>query len=214
MQEPFLRPGNCLLHRQPSSPETAQLQSLESFEEAFARYCLGTKHVIWLDGVDFSGDDTEGHIDNLSRFVAEDTIVTVVGNSKDDPLYEQLELNYQQLKHARDAKGQPLNIIRLPLPKPVWYNTTLEGKVGRWNYPASYGNFYIGNSCVLVPTFSDHNDAQALAIITECFPKREIIPIDCSHYVLGQELFTAQLNSSQLTLPQNPLLSTQLSDSQ
>ena len=109
-----------------------------------------------------------------------------VGNDSSDPLYEQLELNYKQLQNARDSKGQPFNIIRLPLPKPVWYNSVFEGKKGKWNYPASYGNFYIGNHCVLVPTFSDNNDAQALSILAECFPKREIIPVDCSHYILGQ----------------------------
>jgi len=184
-QGTLLTTRNCLLHRQPQSQETASLQTLESFEEAFERY-LGTKHVIWLDGVDFTGDDTEGHIDNLSRFVAPDTIVTVVGNDSSDPLFEQLELNYKQLQRARDAKGQPLNIIRLPLPKPVWYNSIFEGNEGKWNYPASYGNFYIGNHCVLVPTFSDPNDAQALNILKECFPKRDIIPVDCSHYILGQ----------------------------
>ena len=61
----------------------------------------------------------------------------MVGNDKSDPLYDQLELNYQQLVNARDAKGQPYNIVRLPLPKPVWYNAMFEGKAGRWNYPAS-----------------------------------------------------------------------------
>ena len=106
---------------------------------------------------------------NLLSQLAEDTIVTVVGNDTSDPLYDQLELNYQQLVNARDAKGQPYNMVRLHLPKPVWYNALFEGKAGRWNYPASYGNFYIGNSCVLVPTFSDHNDAQALNILAECF---------------------------------------------
>ena len=181
----LLTTRNCLLHRQPQSPETANLQTLESFEHAFERY-LGIQHVIWLDGVDFTGDDTEGHIDNLSRFVAADTIVTVVGNDSSDPLYEQLELNYKQLQNASDAKGQPLNIVRLPLPKPVWYNSIFEGKEGKWNYPASYANFYIGNNCVLVPIFSDKNDAMALNILSECFPKREIIPVDCSHYILGQ----------------------------
>lgn len=181
----LLTTRNCLLHRQPGSTESRNLRTLGSLEEAFSRY-LGTKHVLWLDGVEFPGDDTGGHIDNLARFVSEDTIVTVAGNSPNDPLYEQLKGSLQQLNTARDQRGKPFNIATIPLPKPVWYNATQNGKHGRRNYPASYANFYIANNLVLVPTFSDPNDSEALRVLSECFPKRDIIPVDCSHYILGQ----------------------------
>ncbi|MDX2073867.1 MAG: agmatine deiminase family protein [Alphaproteobacteria bacterium] len=139
------------------------------YEEIFAKY-LGISKVIWLDkGI--VGDDTHGHVDDIARFVNEDTVVTVVEGNKKDANYALLQENLKRLKKTK------LTIVELPMPKPVIF----EGE----RLPASYANFLIANKQVLVPVFNDANDRIALNILAECFPGREIIPIYCGDFIWG-----------------------------
>lgn len=147
----------------------------EQYEALFERY-LGVKKTIWLaNGI--QGDDTHGHIDDLSRFVAPGKVVTVVEDNPFDPNYEALLENIRRLSEARDAKGRELEVLRLPMPNPRYFGGDL--------LPASYANFYIGNSVVIVPTFNDKNDRLALNVIESCFPEREVVGIYCGDLVLG-----------------------------
>ena len=169
---------NCLLSRN-------QKQTAQEWEQVLLDN-LGFQKVLWLDGVQFDADDTEGHIDNLSRFVGPQEVITMITEDKQDPWYDGLQHNLKQLKSMRDLHGRQLNVIPIKLPSPFYLNAILDGVRGRRRYPCSYANFIIGNSVVLVPTFSDANDIQALDTLSLCFPEREIIPIDCSRYILGQ----------------------------
>jgi agmatine deiminase len=145
------------------------------YETVFECY-LGAGNVIWLDkGI--VGDDTHGHVDDITRFVNENTVVTVVEKNKKDDNHKLLQDNLKRLKAARDQDGKQLNIVELPMPAPVVF----EGQ----RLPASYANFLIANGVVLVPTFNDPMDRLALNILAECFPKREIAPIHAVDLVWG-----------------------------
>jgi len=139
------------------------------YEEVFAKY-LGIKKVIWL-GKGIVGDDTHGHVDDITRFVAKDTVVTVVEKDNTDDNYSLLKDNVKRLRAAN------LNVVELPMPKPVFF----EGQ----RLPASYANFLIANDLVLVPTFNDANDRIALNILAELFPKREVVGIHAVDLVWG-----------------------------
>jgi agmatine deiminase len=124
------------------------------------------------------GDDTDGHIDDITRFVNEDTVVTVVEENKSDENYELLQENLQLLSTMRLENGKQLNIIELPMPKPVIYDEQ--------RLPASYANFYIGNEHIVVPTFRDtKNDEQALNILQSCFKERQIVGLDSTDLIWG-----------------------------
>jgi agmatine deiminase len=141
----------------------------------------GVEQILWLgDGI--VGDDTDGHIDDLTRFVNEDTVVTVIEHNASDENYVPLKENLETLKTMRLLNGKQLNIIELPMPAPVIY----QGQ----RLPASYANFYIGNSVVCMPTFRDEaNDHKALAILQQCFPDRKVIGLDCTDVVWGLGTF-------------------------
>ena len=124
-------------------------------EQVFADY-LGVEKVIWL-GRGIVGDDTHGHVDDISRFVAADTVLTAVEPNRGDANYEPLQENLRRLRAATDLQGRKLQIVELPLPRPVIF----RGQ----RLPASYANFYIANGLVLVPTFNDPNDRVALNIL-------------------------------------------------
>jgi agmatine deiminase len=147
----------------------------KDYEKVFADY-LGIKNVIWL-GSGITGDDTHGHVDDLTRFVSPDTVVTVVESNPDDANYEPLRENIRRLRSATNQDGQPLAIIELPMPAPVVF----EGR----RLPASYANFYIANGVVLVPVFNDPNDRFAVDILADLFPDRETIGIYCGDLVWG-----------------------------
>jgi agmatine deiminase len=144
-------------------------------ERVLADY-LGARHVIWL-GRGIVGDDTHGHVDDLARFVDPRTVVTVVEPRTDDPNHEPLQDNLQRLQAARDQDGEPLNVVELPMPRPVVF----EGL----RLPASYANFYIANGTVLVPTFNDPADCAALNTLAQVFPGREVVGVHCVDLVLG-----------------------------
>lgn len=145
------------------------------YERVFAEY-LGAKNVIWL-GNGIVGDDTHGHVDDLTRFVAADTVVTVVESNPKDSNYAPLRENIRRLREATDQDGKALGIVELPMPNPVVF----EGR----RLPASYANFYIANGIVIVPVFNDPNDRFALDTLADLFPDREVVGIYCGDLVWG-----------------------------
>ena len=147
----------------------------EGIERALAEY-LGARHVVWL-GRGIMGDDTHGHVDDIARFVDERTVVTVVEPRESDPNHGPLADNLSRLNDARDQDGEPLRVVPLPMPAPVMF----EGH----RLPASYANFYIANGVVLVPTFNDPADREALGALASLFPGREVVGIHAVDLVWG-----------------------------
>lgn len=150
--------------------------SRSGYEQLFSDY-LGVTKTIWL-GKGCAGDDTHGHIDDIARFVGNSTVVLAYESNPDDINHAASADNLKRLKEATDAKGRPLKVICLPMPRPIWF--------GEEQLPASYANFYIGNKVVIVPTFNDINDRVALNIIAELFPERKVVGIHAVDLVLGQ----------------------------
>src|SRR5579863_2662524 len=149
--------------------------SKRDYEELFRDY-LGITNVVWLkNGI--AGDDTHGHVDDLSRFVDPTTVVTIVEENPADANYSALQENLALLKAAKDQDGNALRVETLPMPAPVFFNGQ--------RLPASYANFYIANRLVLVPVFNDPNDRVALNTLAKLFPGREIVPVYCRDLVLG-----------------------------
>jgi agmatine deiminase len=147
----------------------------EDYEAVFEHY-LGAHNTIWLEA-GIVGDDTHGHVDDITRFVNETTIVTAVEKDKTDPNYELLKENLKRLKKAKNVNGKPFNIVEIPMPRPVMF----EGQ----RLPASYANFLICNKVVLVPVFNDEADAEVLSILQQCFPKRKVVGIYARDLVWG-----------------------------
>jgi agmatine deiminase len=163
----------CLLH--PSIQVRNAGFTKADYEAIFHDY-FGVTNVIWVgDGV--AGDDTHGHIDDLCRFVNEDTIVTVVEDNPHDENYKPLQANLAILQHAKLENGKAPNIVCLPMPKRIDFDGI--------RLPASYANFIILNGCVLVPTFNDIHDAKALQILANCFPDRDVIGISAIDLIWG-----------------------------
>ena len=144
--------------------------------EQFLRDYLGVQQIAWLRG-GIPGDDTDGHVDNLARFVNPGTIVCALENDPSDESYETLQENNQRLQAILDGHGAPIEVIRLPMPGRL---QTAQGRL-----PASYTNFYIANGMVLFPTFAQDNDAQAADILQKLFPTRKVIGMDCRSAVWG-----------------------------
>lgn len=144
--------------------------------ETYLKDYLGVTNVLWLgDGI--VGDDTDGHIDDLTRFVSADTVVTVVEEDPQDENYALLQENLERLKSCQDQDGKPLKVVELPMPGLIEY----DGQ----RLPASYANFYIANQLVLVPTFRSANDARAVAALQQCFPDRRVIGLDSTELIWG-----------------------------
>jgi agmatine deiminase len=162
---------SCLLNKN----RNPQLSKSEV--ETYLRDYYGQLHVIWLgDGID--GDDTDGHIDDLARFINEDTIVIGLEDDPSDPNFEVLRDNRKRLDRARDQSGRGFNIVELPMPKPVSH----DGQ----RLPATYMNFYFVNGALLVPTFGQGaRDRQALSILQRHVPHREVIGVDCRALIWG-----------------------------
>lgn len=141
------------------------------------RDTLGIEKLLWLDG-GLENDHTDGHIDTITRFTDETTIVTSVEPDEDDPNHEVMARNLLALKKMTDTDGQPFRIVELPLPEGY-----LEGAEGR--LPPTYANFYIGNGFVVVPQYGDPNDQRALNILTPLFPGREVIGLSSREIIGG-----------------------------
>ncbi len=136
----------------------------------------GVSNVLWLgDGI--VGDDTDGHIDDITRFVNADTVVTVIEENRSDENYELLQENLKLLNRLRLESGKQINVVELPMPSPVIYEDQ--------RLPASYANFYIANKYVIVPVFRDKNDDRALTIIQQCFPDRKVVGLDSVDIIWG-----------------------------
>lgn len=148
--------------------------------EAHLRDFLGVDHVIWLKkGI--AGDDTDGHIDDLARFVGPMRVVTVVEADPANENFDLLRENFDILKGVRNANGSALEIVELPMPA----QRQVKGQI----VPASYANFFIGNDTVLVPTFEDAKDADALTILQGLFSDREIVGLYCGDLIWGLGAF-------------------------
>jgi agmatine deiminase len=164
----LLTTESCLLNKN-RNPDLSR----EQIEQRLRDY-LGVREILWL-GPGIDGDDTDGHIDDLARFVSERKIVTVVEENRDDENYAPLQENLNRLS------GFGLDIVTLPMPKKIVREDL--------RLPASYANFYIANTSVLVPTFADPGDEVAMATLQQLFPDRRVIGIDCRELIWGLGTF-------------------------
>jgi len=160
----------CLLN--PNRNPHLQRSQIEQYLKDY----LGLTNILWL-GRGIIGDDTDGHVDDLTRFVSRDTVVTVVEDDKQDENYQVLKDNYELLRQMKVEDGNFLRVIELPMPSPVYFQEQ--------RLPASYANFYIANKFVLVPIFQDENDEKACEILQKLFTDRKVIGIDCRALIWG-----------------------------
>ncbi len=167
----LLTTEQCLLHENRNGD-----LSRDDIAEALSMF-LGVEKVLWLgDGID--GDDTDGHIDDITRFVAPGKVVTAMQPDPKDPDHKALKANFRRLQKMRDAQNRRIEIIELPMPEP------LVSAAGQ-RLPASYANFYVCNAAVCVPVFGGAEDGRALEILGACFPGRDVVPIRSEHLVEG-----------------------------
>ena len=168
----LLTTEECLLS--PVQARNPRLSRAE-LEDVLGRH-LGVRKVLWL-GRGIAGDDTHGHVDDLARFVDPRTVVVVAEDDPSDANYEPLRENRDRLAEMTDQDGTPLRIVTLPMPAPLFF----DGQ----RLPASYANFYVGNDVVLVPTFNDARDRDALATLAGLFPSRRVVGIHAVDLVWG-----------------------------
>jgi agmatine deiminase len=185
----LLTTEECLLSK---TQERNSSFTREDYAEVFRRY-LGVTQTLWLrNGI--AGDDTHGHVDDLARFVNPSTIVTVVEQDKSDANYAPLQENLALLREMKNPAGKSFQIATLPMPMPIYFDNQ--------RLPASYANFYIANKLVIVPTFNDPNDREALNTLAKLFPDREVVGIACRDLVLG--LGTLHCMTQQQPSPSSP----------
>jgi len=170
-QGSLLTTEQCLLNPN-RNPEYNQEAIDRLLKETF-----GCQRILWL-GSGIEGDDTDGHVDDITRFVSPTRVLTVRASSRTDPNYQPLEENFRRLKCLGDQDGNPLEVIDIPLP-----DCEVSGPFGRC--PASYANFFIANKQVLVPVFGAPNEESVLRVFSDCFPDREIVPIESRGLVAG-----------------------------
>lgn len=167
----LLTTRSCLLNPN-RNPDLTELEI-----EANLRGWLGARNILWLgDGIE--GDDTDGHVDDLTRFVGKSRVVTVVEPDPGDPNHLILEANLTALRGLRDENGKPLEVVTLPMPA-----RRLEHEGQR--LPASYANFLLVNGGVLMPSFGDPRDGEAAAVLGSLFPGRKVVPVDCRAIIIG-----------------------------
>lgn len=150
--------------------------------EQYLKDYLGVANVLWL-GEGIVGDDTDGHIDDIARFVNPTTVVCAVEDDPADPNYEILQDNLKRLEHMADVNGRAFEIVTLPMPGVVGGESTDSRNLER--LPASYANFYIANRVVLQPIFGNENDARAVQTMQKLFADRQVVPINCEPLVWG-----------------------------
>ena len=167
----LLTTEQCLLNenRNPSL-------SKQEIEKTLKDY-FGVRRVLWLgDGIE--GDDTDGHIDDITRFFRSDGLITCIEKNRRSPNYRILAENFERMQDFKTMQGKALEVVTLPMPKPL----VIKDQV----VPASYANFLVINGAVLVPTFQQkRRDAEACGIIGECFPDREVVAVDCAKIIWG-----------------------------
>ncbi len=166
--------------------------------ESHLKHYLGAKKIIWLkEGL--AGDDTDGHIDDLCRFVNRNTVVTAISEDSDNPNYEILKKNLRILEQSKDINEDPLHVIPIPLPNTLVDEPTVDGSK---HVPASYANFYIANGSLLLPIYDEKTDQQMLDLFSGLFPDRTIETIPCGDLVWGQgsiHCITQQLYGLKIT---------------
>jgi agmatine deiminase len=170
----LLTTTSCLLNpnRNPSRSKSEIEQTLRDY--------LGVVNILWLgDGIE--GDDTDGHIDDISRFVGRTIVLTAIEEDSKDPNFEPLQQNLALLKTMKAEDGEPLEVHTIPMPQRV----ERDGQ----RLPASYANFYVANKVVLLPAFASSNDKRASEILQTCFPNRRVVQIDCRDLVWGLGAF-------------------------
>jgi agmatine deiminase len=166
----LLTSEQCLLN--PNRNPALSREQIEARLRAF----LGVEKILWV-GEGIVGDDTDGHIDDIARFVAPSTVLAAVEEDPQDENYHILQENLRRLQLMTDLAGRPLTVLTIPMPPPVEY----EGQ----RLPASHANYYIGNKVVLLPTFGGPSDGRAAEVLGRCFPGREVVGIDCTDVVWG-----------------------------
>jgi agmatine deiminase len=162
---------SCLLNRN-RNPDLSRKQI-----EKYLKDYYGQRHVVWLgDGI--AGDDTDGHIDDLARFIDPNTIVATVEEDPADENYKVLQDNLERLRAARDQDGQPFNIVEIPMPGTVMHNGH--------RLPATYANFYFISGALLVPTYRHRrNDQLAIEMLQKHLPRHKVVGIDCIELIWG-----------------------------
>ncbi len=170
----------CLLNPN-RNPDLTASQIEEHLHNA-----LGTRHVIWLPG-GIRGDDTDGHIDDIARFVDPQTVVAVRTNDTNHPDHDTLDQNWRALETAVDQDGQRLTLLPLPMPDPVFHDFPGDDTepAGRRQLPASYANFLIVNRAVYVPVFGQTQDDRALAVLDAAMPGHTVVPVRSEYLVVG-----------------------------
>lgn len=168
--------GLCLTTEQCVLNENRNRGKTKLDVEKFLADYLGIKKTIWL-WKGLTNDNTDGHVDELARFVSENKILCAYEDNEQDENYAILKNNYETLVNETDLNGQKFEVIKLPMPHLLFDDKSKA--------PVSYANFYIGNKAVLVPSYNDPNDLKAQQIIQSCFPGRKIVPIDCRDIIYG-----------------------------
>ncbi len=164
----------CLL-----APHRNQPLTKDEIEQCLKDY-LHAERIVWIDHGQLTGDDTDGHIDTLVRICPDDTLLYVGCEDPQDEQYEELHLMEEQLRTFRTMEGKPYRLLKLPMPHPIYDYYEYRGRRKRERLPATYANFLVINGAVLCPTYHQPDlDAEALQIIGQAFPDREIIGIDC-----------------------------------
>ena len=166
----LLTTESCLLN--PNRNPDASREQIEWY----LREYLGVNRILWL-GEGIVGDDTDGHIDDLSRFVGPNTVITAIEADPTDENYIALRENLARLEAMTDQDGRKLRVVTMPMPGPIYF----DGQ----RLPASYANFYIANCTVLLPTFGHENDVRAIEILQGLYPDRRVVRIDCTDLVWG-----------------------------
>ena len=165
--------SGCLL-----APHRNQPLTKAQIEDRLKRE-LHAERILWIDHGNLIGDDTDGHIDTLVRICPDDTLLYVGCDDPDDPQYAELKLMEEQLRSFRTLEGRPYRLLRLPMPRPIYETDDALGTKGD-RLPATYANFLVINGAVLCPTYDQPDlDAEALRLIAQAFPDREMVPIDC-----------------------------------
>jgi agmatine deiminase len=181
----LLTTKSCLLNPN-RNPDLSQ----KVIEQRLSDY-LGVTNILWLgDGIE--GDDTDGHVDDLTRFVDRTTVITVVEEDANDSNHEPLQQNLDALRTMEAEDGTPLAVHTLPMPRKI----VRDGQ----RLPASYANFYIANKVVLLPVYADAYDKWAVAVLEKAYPGRKIVPIDCRELIWGLGAFHC-LTQQQPRLP-------------
>jgi agmatine deiminase len=170
----LLTTTSCLLNKN-RNPHLSQ-NEIEKYLFDF----YGVDQVLWLsEGI--AGDDTDGHIDDITRFINSDTVITMVESNTNDDNYQPLKQNLQLLKKMRMINGRQINIIELPMPEPVYFKNQ--------RLPASYANFYYTNSAVIMPTFRCNQDDLAMKVLSEVIKNRPVVGIDSTDIIWGYGSF-------------------------